>query len=90
MPSMKSAFMFNYCILSCSFEKMIGRQNRLKALKLKNVAECVRNLLGPIQDVSIIDYFTFAKVHYARQKAGHEFPLKILAMQFERTYLLFL
>jgi len=68
MPRMKSAFMFNRQVLHISmFEKMIDRQNRLKALKLKNVAECGRYLLGPIEDVSIIDYFTFAKVHYTRQ-----------------------
>ena len=36
-----------YCMLSCSFEKMIDKQNKLKALRLKNGAECGRCLLGP-------------------------------------------
>lgn len=43
MPRMKSEFMFNKQV----FEKVIDVQIRLKALKLKNVAECGRYLLGP-------------------------------------------
>ena len=45
MRSMKSAFMFKYCILSCSFEKMIDRQNRLKTLKLKKyISSCSKRM----------------------------------------------
>ena len=50
---------------------MIDRKNRLKALELKNVAVCSRYLLGPIEGVSIIDFFTFAKVHYTRERLDY-------------------
>ena len=86
-------------LLSCSFEKMIDRKNRLKTLKLKNVAECDRYLLGPRGCFHYwLLYFCNNAVHKSNAglrahictMAGHEFPLEILTVQFERTYLLFL
>ena len=83
---------------------MFDRQNRFRALELKNLA---KDIFLVLEDVSIIYYFkntsptgleTLATMHYTSQmldyahictETGHELPLKIVILQYQQTSVLF-